>query len=1622
MSNRRALSNAVKESKQPKQLSKPKDMILDPMGQWKHPGENTRIPSNNITMEGVPYPVLAKPNVGQPVMMQPGAHYTFPGADYVDEFPKFAGGGTQEDPGDGWKEVYLQELNEKLANGSITQKQYNYLKAKIDEYYNIEDQIGGLRKQLVSKQLPEDKFTEQYQALRGVYKQKYNENHGCQPGMKNCPSDEELDKLYPTETREKVLVGNNEVTKYNDQGEIVTTVEPIYDYVDKETEPVIEDKEPEIQYEKPKLELEKPGLEDYDFPKEDYSTKKKKHLIWQLNQRNNTQPLVKWGTKIVSRKEDPLLRFVTGYDRAKKNSKLYKEHREWDDRFKKELGKINSNPEDVKFPSFRGIPVASWEDLKDRRQYKKDYKDYIKNELPGLIERNKHAEAEYDQELLEYYKLTGKKPEEQLETDKYGGSTEEYRRGGGLKSKKYSRSLQATNKFFREHSFFEKAKKLSKKRIYDPSAYYFQDGGENDCPKGYIKDDNGNCVWHDPAQENSIIDKSAIHPVEYSRSQLTMGDPFYNTHTVALNDKDQATWQLKNEDQIKTNLRNTTLKNFIQRHPMDSSGLELGYLHNNIWTSPTLGLEKDTLESSYAPNQLSFERDGKHPNVYFIKNDVKGSAEAPSHTYASAFQVHGNKDLSKNNAYNKVSNDLGKALLEKGYKGENMWGKDDEDQLIQLYGTEGSTLKGATEITPETLKYLQSIKDSEEGKRHLAKLAGISEDDPDYADMLMHYNTTPIDVYAETARPENNDLIRTEEEIPEEQTFLRNTEGPVNYKKGGEPPYNNLPPTYLTALQNFVYPNVKDDPERTGYNSVNNTISYDSQSPIENMDNKWWMEHELFHDLQNQAGGMSTSGVVGQRPNSYAASDESMQGYYNRRDADVERTIDRMIAQDPNLQFIPRNKLAEGAGPGFIGAEDLQYADPTTVEGEARQYEQYIREGNPSIFPNRKYGGSLDTYAGGGEYGCADDEKWDEAKQKCVKIVQNLSESTHYDPAGKKIQTNLFQKLKDAKDAYQNFTKQHRGKKYRLNEADSASSIEQLIKGIQLYKDEYAKEQESTRAELKKLENLKSKAALKNNKDIQNLSLKDLNTVKGKMKIEDAIRNSDLDSGTIAALYKGFNLDAVDRNVMKEGYKGQWQDAVNEANARKEANMGITNTALELFGGGAYRVAADPLGTLKGVGQTVGDIATLPFGLATGVYNYATDGNFDMGTNAWGDSYGKGLSQTGDLLSAIPGLGAAGKLAKFTKAADLAGDIGKGFKTIGTKLDQKIYPTRAYRSEGFAVDPERFSTTDNATKQLAEKVGKKGDWATKDLEETYQYLRGLGFDESQGLLSGKNVKFTEYKLPFWKKDISADPDVIALKKLQGTKINSNEYIVPGNTALDRFLYPRRTNIIKGIPEHVKSQKIYPSKFPEGIQTYYKGTIPMNVESETLSSPAYKYVEDQLNAVTGHEMPITHEWNSNYFPIKDWQQPQFAPNKGVGKFTRFSSSLPGSPNASISGRLKQFFDRPPGPMMLLGPSGGTNMVKKNIPYYEQLLNTYDSKVMSATNKKFYKDLINTAKMQDGMLTEAQLRELDRLKTGNFDFGKKGYAKGGTTNDYIEMDIPKSKVQWYIDNGYDVEVLE
>jgi hypothetical protein len=82
----------LKASPLAKKTSKPKDVIYDPMGQWKYPGQVTRIPGGDITMKGVPYPVLGIDDQGNEQMMYPGEDYQFPG-NSVTEYPQLAKGG-----------------------------------------------------------------------------------------------------------------------------------------------------------------------------------------------------------------------------------------------------------------------------------------------------------------------------------------------------------------------------------------------------------------------------------------------------------------------------------------------------------------------------------------------------------------------------------------------------------------------------------------------------------------------------------------------------------------------------------------------------------------------------------------------------------------------------------------------------------------------------------------------------------------------------------------------------------------------------------------------------------------------------------------------------------------------------------------------------------------------------------------------------------------------------------------------------------------------------------------------------------------------------------------------------------------------------------------------------------------------------------------------------------------------------------------------------------------------------------------------------------------------------------------------------------------------------------------
>ena len=76
----------------PKSISRDGSVIEDDRGQWDHPGEITKINSNEITMQGVDYPVLGISDTGDTQMMQPGEDYTYDGKS-VTEYPMMKDGG-----------------------------------------------------------------------------------------------------------------------------------------------------------------------------------------------------------------------------------------------------------------------------------------------------------------------------------------------------------------------------------------------------------------------------------------------------------------------------------------------------------------------------------------------------------------------------------------------------------------------------------------------------------------------------------------------------------------------------------------------------------------------------------------------------------------------------------------------------------------------------------------------------------------------------------------------------------------------------------------------------------------------------------------------------------------------------------------------------------------------------------------------------------------------------------------------------------------------------------------------------------------------------------------------------------------------------------------------------------------------------------------------------------------------------------------------------------------------------------------------------------------------------------------------------------------------------------------
>ena len=133
---RRALKAAAQTPKKPNPYKD--DVIYDPMGQWKYPGQVTKIPDRNITMRGVNYPVLGVDDLGNQQMMQPGMDYTFPGQN-VTEYPQMAQEGKTILPKD---YSQFEEYNKTAPENRVPDKDWQYGNSKQYDHYGMWDALG----------------------------------------------------------------------------------------------------------------------------------------------------------------------------------------------------------------------------------------------------------------------------------------------------------------------------------------------------------------------------------------------------------------------------------------------------------------------------------------------------------------------------------------------------------------------------------------------------------------------------------------------------------------------------------------------------------------------------------------------------------------------------------------------------------------------------------------------------------------------------------------------------------------------------------------------------------------------------------------------------------------------------------------------------------------------------------------------------------------------------------------------------------------------------------------------------------------------------------------------------------------------------------------------------------------------------------------------------------------------------------------------------------------------------------------------------------------------------------------------------------------------------------------
>jgi len=264
------------------------------------------------------------------------------------------------------------------------------------------------------------------------------------------------------------------------------------------------------------------------------------------------------------------------------------------------------------------------------------------------------------------------------------------------------------------------------------------------------------------------------------------------------------------------------------------------------------------------------------------------------------------------------------------------------------------------------------------------------------------------------------------------------------------------------------------------------------------------------------------------------AGDRFTKGVFTESDLNAMETAPFLFRKEEGILDADMvNKIRGNTNAGRFSS-----GKSTVFDSQDKAVDYLFDEASKIYKPKSKYsqylpfkeGGALERFTNGGGPGDG---------------IQELSEFVSYsDKAKSKKQLSLMQELSAARKAYQNFTKENQGKSWYFKTADGASSIENLTRGIKRYQDELVKAREEVKAQKVEAERLSKKLKTE-------ITVRDLNKPKKlQQKLMTALdaNRQNMDTRDIADINNQYRLADVDPKAM-QGSGANAQYSAKEAEA-----------------------------------------------------------------------------------------------------------------------------------------------------------------------------------------------------------------------------------------------------------------------------------------------------------------------------------------------------------------------------------------------------------------------------------------------------------------------------------------